>query len=489
MALTKATYALIDGAPANVKDFGAVGDGVANDRAAIQAAFNSGAKKVYFPSGVYWLGQYSTSEIIIDLSSLGSNISVLTDKSVELRCQTTASVIPKFFYLLNNSHFTCGPIKFTDTGYDPNVNFRGAFAFQLEALPGTGGWGDVVFDSIFCDGLVACVVLSGGDSSARVRGIHIKQLFSNNCYYGFNSQNQGDGVKIDNLIAFQNYRPYFVYGATGHKVKIFNRANRSTSGAVNISRSPGGLDTQGIEVSYVSRDNTATPINHVNINHIDLLGGTISGIKIDLDIESSAAYSPVNFINYSGSGGSPTSAASSNLVYDITLSGSCDAQATPVEITASYASKGILNFTSGKNFAFNSTIPTKFYLGDAKRNQAVTWTATTVAPAIGNGALTSNYDVVNGLCHYTISLTAGSTTTFGTGEWLFSLPIPSTGPAVGSVWALDSGTAYYIGACKVSAGSNLGCYTNNNGSSFSPTIPFSWAANDELLITLTYPIS
>jgi len=53
MALTKVTYAMIQGAPANVLDFGATGDGVTNDTAAIQAAVNSGADEVYFPEGVY----------------------------------------------------------------------------------------------------------------------------------------------------------------------------------------------------------------------------------------------------------------------------------------------------------------------------------------------------------------------------------------------------------------------------------------------------
>ena len=37
----------------SVKDFGAVGNGVADDTAAIQAALNSGAKKIYAPSGTY----------------------------------------------------------------------------------------------------------------------------------------------------------------------------------------------------------------------------------------------------------------------------------------------------------------------------------------------------------------------------------------------------------------------------------------------------
>jgi parallel beta-helix repeat protein len=37
----------------SVKDFGAEGDGVTNDTAAIQAAFNSGASHIYYPTGVY----------------------------------------------------------------------------------------------------------------------------------------------------------------------------------------------------------------------------------------------------------------------------------------------------------------------------------------------------------------------------------------------------------------------------------------------------
>lgn len=52
MSLTKVTYSMIDGAPVNVLDFGAVGDGVADDTAAIVAACATG-KKVFFPSGTY----------------------------------------------------------------------------------------------------------------------------------------------------------------------------------------------------------------------------------------------------------------------------------------------------------------------------------------------------------------------------------------------------------------------------------------------------
>ena len=58
MSLTKASYSMIAGAPANVFDFGAVGDGVTDDTIAIKAAIVSVMQagfggQVYFPHGRY----------------------------------------------------------------------------------------------------------------------------------------------------------------------------------------------------------------------------------------------------------------------------------------------------------------------------------------------------------------------------------------------------------------------------------------------------
>lgn len=58
MSLTRVSFSMISGAPINVKDFGAVGDGVTDDTDAIQSAiyFADGTEKnyiVYFPNGAY----------------------------------------------------------------------------------------------------------------------------------------------------------------------------------------------------------------------------------------------------------------------------------------------------------------------------------------------------------------------------------------------------------------------------------------------------
>lgn len=54
------------GVPVNVKHYGAVGDGVTDDTAALTSALNCGAKKVFIPNGTYKV----TSQIIITVDKL-----------------------------------------------------------------------------------------------------------------------------------------------------------------------------------------------------------------------------------------------------------------------------------------------------------------------------------------------------------------------------------------------------------------------------------
>lgn len=96
MALTKVTYSMIDGPQANVKDFGAVGDGVTDDAAAIQAALDSGYTTIVFPPGTYLCGTALSKTMVggtLNLIGQGNTtiFSTVPDPSVFLTIQGTIS--------------------------------------------------------------------------------------------------------------------------------------------------------------------------------------------------------------------------------------------------------------------------------------------------------------------------------------------------------------------------------------------------------------
>lgn len=83
MSLTKVTYSMIDGAPVNVDDFGAVGNGVTDDTAAIQAALSSGASEIVFSHGRTYLvnGNLTCSTANVLISAYGATIRLKNNAS------------------------------------------------------------------------------------------------------------------------------------------------------------------------------------------------------------------------------------------------------------------------------------------------------------------------------------------------------------------------------------------------------------------------
>lgn len=117
------------------------------------------------------------------------------------------------------------------------------------------------------------------------------------------------------------------------------------------------------------------------------------------------------------------------------------------------------------------------------------WTAASVNPALGNGTLIGLASKRGRVVTVQLRLIAGTTTTFGTGVWYFSLPfVPSTTQqAVGAAHAVDSGTTNVVGVCEtLTDGTARMQVYFDAANAAGAAVPFTWASGDELVATLTY---
>ncbi len=124
-----------------------------------------------------------------------------------------------------------------------------------------------------------------------------------------------------------------------------------------------------------------------------------------------------------------------------------------------------------------------------------TWSsAANPQPAIGNGVLVGKYLQIGALVFAQIFFKAGTTTTFGTGVWNFSLPIAPAlfGTSIilgsgGMLWDISAGTIY--SATWRSDGypvQFIVAAANVVQNLISAAVPFAWAATDELQVNTLY---
>lgn len=120
-----------------------------------------------------------------------------------------------------------------------------------------------------------------------------------------------------------------------------------------------------------------------------------------------------------------------------------------------------------------------------------TWTAAGTAPAIGNGTITGRYQKLYGRSYLTqVHFTAGSTTTFGTGQWSFSTP----GGLTAAAYFYGHGMAYPSSSWAVSVQATGTVFQANAPTSstdprlipITATAPEAWGSADQLLFTILW---
>lgn len=118
----------------------------------------------------------------------------------------------------------------------------------------------------------------------------------------------------------------------------------------------------------------------------------------------------------------------------------------------------------------------------------VTWTSTGTTPAIGNGTLAGRYrQPINGdLVIAEVRLVGGSTTTWGTGVFFFSLPVAASSATVGggAGFLLHFGVQDYSATIKMETTTTIRIMVGTG--SMSGTGPFTWTTSDEMRAQVIY---
>jgi|688.fasta_scaffold181946_3 hypothetical protein len=180
MALTKVTNSMIAGAVVNVQDFGAVGDGVADDSGAIQAAIDSLSSNggtVYFPPGDYVIANTiiaSSANVVFDL-----NKQYLAFKS------TYQPIDPITNIPITGSEYELYPVMFAVTADNCtfiNGNFhQGNYGLSTQFI-----WGNNNNISnlrvLNCD-FYDCLYVAGQQGVAVIGRPNCSGMVVDNCYF------------------------------------------------------------------------------------------------------------------------------------------------------------------------------------------------------------------------------------------------------------------------------------------------------------------
>lgn len=118
------------------------------------------------------------------------------------------------------------------------------------------------------------------------------------------------------------------------------------------------------------------------------------------------------------------------------------------------------------------------------------WTASGSNPAIGNGTWAGAYLQVNKLVLFRVTITMGSSTTYGTGTWRVALPVTAKS---GVRWSfqgdgVDTGVnAYTIRGVTDGSAAFCSIYrVGNPEAAVTSTVPHTWGNTDILTVQGSY---
>jgi len=169
------------------------------------------------------------------------------------------------------------------------------------------------------------------------------------------------------------------------------------------------------------------------------------------------------------------------------------------QITVTNLAQGMFNLNLPITGSFTGSINGAVVNNTAWASYVPIWTSNGTQPVLGNGDLSGAYKVIGKTCFVRLRLALGTTSTGGTGHWLFSLPITASNPdgIQFPCSMLDNGNAWYQGTVNGTYAGHTDktaiIVASGGGASSSEgvtsTKPFVWGAADSLQFNGSYEIA
>lgn len=120
------------------------------------------------------------------------------------------------------------------------------------------------------------------------------------------------------------------------------------------------------------------------------------------------------------------------------------------------------------------------------------WVGSVTNPVVGNGTLLGRYMKVNKIVFVDVYLLAGSTTTYGSGSYTFALPpfaAADINGQTGHAMLYHAGGLETVGSILLPTTATFTARAISLGTGpgmITPTLPFTWANNDQFRATFFY---